>query len=136
MGAVRRHIEEFVSRHPRLSDPMGADNQCRIASDDLVDFLCSKGVRAVPTWLREHRDPPANPSPRASRADRHRVVRLPDGSFVDVTRRQFDPWADHPTYYDSEAELVKHWRQIDRGPVDASVEAELWEDLEGPDTGR
>jgi hypothetical protein len=77
---------------------MRADNQCRVASDDLVDALRESGTDATAVWVRCHRIQPRDPAPRAMSADRHRLVRLSDGRFVDVTRRQFDPRADHPTY--------------------------------------
>jgi len=42
----------------------------------------------------------------------------------------FDPNAEHPTYYGSEAELARHWRQIDRGPVGGAAQDEDWRDLD------
>jgi hypothetical protein len=63
-------------------------------------------------------------------ADRHRLVRLADGSFVDVTRRQFDPQAEHPTYYASEVELAGQWQQIDRGPPNGPAADEDWRSLD------
>ena len=70
-----------------------------------------------------------SPAARAMAADRHRIVRLEDGAFVDVTRRQFDEHAEHPTYYASETALAKDWREIDRGPPDGRVEDEDWRRL-------
>jgi hypothetical protein len=48
---------------------------------------------------------------------------------VDVTRRQFDPVAQHPTYYASEAELAGDWQKIDRGPADGASEDD-WHSLD------
>jgi hypothetical protein len=127
---VHEPIDDFLRRNWRLADPRFADNQCRIATDALTDELRALDIGATPIWVRCHRTPPADPSPRAMTADRHRLVRLPDGTFVDVTRRQFDPDADHPTYYGSEADLARHWRQIDRGPVDGAAHDEDWHDLD------
>jgi hypothetical protein len=123
---MREHIEDFLRRQPRLANQHGADNQCRIATDELVEALRAQGVEASATWVRGHRTEPENPAPRALASDRHRLVLLPDGSFVDVTRRQFDPYAQHPTYYASESALAAHWRHIDRGPADGAEADEDW----------
>lgn len=124
-----KQVDAFLRRHPQLADPWVADNQCKIAADQLIEELTAQGVGASAVWVRGHRVAPDTPAPRAMASDRHMLVRLPDGSFVDVTRRQFDPNAQHPTYYASERELASHWREVDRGPVDGREENEDWERL-------
>lgn len=62
-------------------------------------------------------------------ADRHMLVRLPDGSFVDISRRQFDPNAAHPCYYKSESDLASDWREIDDGPANGRRVDEVWRSL-------
>jgi hypothetical protein len=54
------------------------------------------------------------------------LVRLPGGSFVDVTRRQFAVEAPQPRYYTSESELARDWHEIDDGPADGRLEDESW----------
>jgi hypothetical protein len=88
----------FLKARPHLAQRMRTDNQCRIAADELVDALVRCDIAATPVWVRGHRTPPRDPAPRAMSADRHRLVRLPDGTFVDVTRRQFYSCAQHPTF--------------------------------------
>lgn len=129
LSAMRDQVDEFLRSYPGLARPCGADNQCKIATDGLVEFLCAKGIGASPVWVRGHRTEPDNPGPRTMASERHRLVQLAGGSSVDVTRRQFDPHAGHPTYYPSERELADHWRQIDRGPPDGGVEDEVWDRL-------
>jgi hypothetical protein len=126
ISAMREQIDAFLRRYPQLAHRRGADNQCRIATDGLLAELDAAAIRAAAIWVRGHRTEPQNPAPRAMAADRHRLIRLPDGSFVDVTRRQFDPHSPHPTYYASEAELARHWREIDRGPPHGGAEDEDW----------
>jgi hypothetical protein len=128
-AAIRQRIDDFLLTRPKLQSRDGADNQCRIATDELVETLMSHGVEAHPTWVRGHRTMPVRPARRAMAATRHRIVRLPRGAFVDVTRRQFDDHAAHPTYYASELELADHWREIDRGPVDGSLADEDWRSI-------
>jgi hypothetical protein len=126
---IRQRIDEFLRTRPRLASQAGADNQCRIATDDLLEYLQSHGVDAHATWVRGHSKQPVRAAPRAMAANRHRVVGLPGGAFVDVTRRQFDEHADHPTYYASEPELAEDWCEIDRGPVDGTSEEEDWRSI-------
>jgi hypothetical protein len=128
--SMYEQIDAFLERYPRLAEPSGADNQCRLATDELVGALEAKGIEATPVWVRGHRREPEKPAPRAMGADRHRLVRLADGSFVDVTRRQFDPQAEHPTYYASEVELAGQWQQIDRGPPNGPAADEDWRSLD------
>ena len=123
---IRRRIDEFLRTRPQLATQSGADNQCRIATDALIEKLASYGIDARATWVRGHRREPRRPSARAMAASRHRVVRLAGGAFVDVTRRQFDHLAEHPTYYAFEAELANDWREINRGPADGTREDEDW----------
>ncbi len=61
------HIDDFLRRHPRLADQRNADNQCRIATDAVVEELRAKGIRARAIWVRGHRTKPENPAPRATR---------------------------------------------------------------------
>jgi hypothetical protein len=126
---VTEVVATFLRARPTLGTPVGADNQCRMATDELCEALCQRGVAAVPVWVRSHSSMPTEARPRALTADRHRLVRLRDGTFLDVTRRQFEPSAPHPTYYVSEAELARHWREINRGPVDGTLEDEDWQSL-------
>jgi hypothetical protein len=62
-------------------------------------------------------------------ADRHVLLRLAGGAFVDVTRRQFEPSCGHPRYYSSEADLSSDWRNIDDGAPDGGVADENWREL-------
>jgi hypothetical protein len=62
-------------------------------------------------------------------ANRHVLVRLPDGSFVDISRRQFDANAAHPRYYKSESELASDWQEINDGPANGRLEDEDWRSL-------
>jgi hypothetical protein len=63
-------------------------------------------------------------------ADRHMLARLPDGPFVDISRRQFDAKAAHPRYYWSGSELASDWREIDDGPTNGRLEDEDWRGLD------
>lgn len=129
LGSMRREIDNFLHRRPGLARPLGADNQCLIATNELIDDLLTRGIAASAVWVREHRIVPVDPAPRAVAADRHRIVRLPDGWFVDVTRRQFGSAEEHPTYYLSETDLASHWCEVDRGPADGAEDEERWETL-------
>lgn len=126
---MRRAVDRFIRTRPNLASPEGALSQCRIATQDLVDALKAEGVSAAAVWVRGHRREPDDLSPLAMAADRHMLVRLPDGSFADVTRRQFAVEAPHPRYYTSESELAFDWQEIDDGPIDGRLDDEKWRRL-------
>ncbi len=128
--AVRLLADEFVRARPHLADPDGAASQCRIATQELVEALEARGLPAVAVWVRGHQSEPLDASPRAMAADRHMLARLPDGPFVDISRRQFDAKAAHPRYYWSESELASDWREIDDGPTNGRLEDEDWRGLD------
>lgn len=46
------HIDDSLRRYPRLADQRNADNQCRIATDEVVEELRAKGIRARAIWVR------------------------------------------------------------------------------------
>lgn len=112
---VRKCIEAFGSRYPRLLDPARAASQCAIATHDLVALLAEYGETARIVWVRTPRVPFLRAHPRALAAREHALVELPDGCLIDFTRRQFDPDADVPTLYISEQSLADHWAEINDG---------------------
>ena len=122
-------VTEFIRTRPRLEERSGAVGQCRIATQDLLDALTDAGLAAAAVWVRGHRRELSDASPRAMAADRHMLLRLSDASFLDITRRQFEPDAPHPRYYGSESDLGSDWEEIDDGPPDGRVEDERWRRL-------
>ena len=127
--AVRLLADEFIRTRPHLVDPARAESQCQNATRDLIRALSAEGLSAVAVWVRGHQRELRDASPRAMAADRHMLARLPDGSFVDISRRQFDAKAAHPRYYWSESELACDWREIDDGPTNGRLEDEDWRAL-------
>ncbi len=72
----------------------------------------ASGHPARLVWVRNPRVPFADPHARALDATEHALAQLETGDFIDVTRRQYDPGADAPTYYASEEPVGADWREI------------------------
>lgn len=123
---MRSCVESFLRRYPQLASASGAESQCRIATTLLIDALQGGRIEAEGAWVRGHRVVPTSASPRALAANRHLVVRLQAGAFVDVTRRQYEPDCTHPRFYSSEADLACDWREIDDGPAEGPTNDERW----------
>lgn len=106
-------VEAFTAKYPALASPAGADNQCQIAVDTLVeDLRCANRV-ARKVWFKGHRQPATrSPRGRAGEDVEHAAVLTGERLVVDVTRRQYEPDAGLPTVYFSAAECGEHWRFI------------------------
>ena len=111
-----RVVEAFTNRHPAYAHCGGAVNQCAIATRELVDELMREGYPATVIWVRGHAAFPSRAHPSALQADAHALVRLGDGTLIDVTRCQFDPTAALPTVYASDSQLRMHWLEMNDDP--------------------
>lgn len=117
MATLRQLIEMFQARHPRLTDPTFADNQCQIKTSEFVDEAIGAGLDARIVRVRRHRGKPPIPGSIAtiSREVEH-LLAVVDGTGIDFTRRQFDPGADLPTLYDPLVDLGRDWVWINDDP--------------------
>lgn len=106
-------IARFARKYPRLREPHGARNQCRIRSEELAAELNMEGIEATCVWVALDASTPAVVAfePCHPPVQEHCLVRVAS-QFVDFTRRQFDPTADVPRVYESLAELGRDWTCI------------------------
>lgn len=116
-------IAQFMTQRPGVAESGIASDQCRIASNQLVDALEKEGCEARVVWLLDHRVPPPKPGIPSATTGRHAhaVVWLSDGRMVDVTRRQFDPEADLPTIYKTAGDAGQHWKYLVAGDQDDAL---------------
>jgi hypothetical protein len=96
-------------RHPPWERPSGCLNQCSNASRELADELKTAGIDFAFLWFTAPRGPREREHPDARRAPDHLTVDV-GGEIIDLTRRQWDNEAPHPTVYPSLAAAGADWQ--------------------------
>jgi hypothetical protein len=102
-------VERVVRRHPAWSSAQGSLNKCNIASRELLDELYIAGVQAQLVWLNGPRGDLSRACSAALDLEEHLTVLIGE-EVVDLTRRQWDRDAAHPTIYPTLTALAEHWR--------------------------
>jgi len=107
-GVTAEVIERIVRRHTSWCTAQGALNQCNNASRELLEELLTNGVDAQLLWLNGPRGDLSRACSEALLVEEHLTV-LVGAAVVDLTRRQWDRDAAHPTVYAELAALTEHW---------------------------
>jgi len=107
-------VEAFLRKHPKLENPDRAENQCVIATGQLIDELREAGRAAEKIWFRGHRAPVTFDPPGPGVNAEHAAVLVDGELVVDVTRRQYESGAALPTVYLTVADAGRHWLAYQR----------------------
>lgn len=101
-------VARVVEEHPAWATANGSLNQCAIASRELIRALVERGVEAEALWVEGPL--PTGESVLAPEAMvRQHMLVLVEGQVVDLTRRQWDVTAEHPTVYETLGSVGDHW---------------------------
>lgn len=78
----------------------------------LVDALRSAGIDAQRVCFKGHRHEVPFPDPEGDGRSEHWVVDVAGIGVVDITRRQFDPDAELPTFYATVDAAGRDWTAV------------------------
>lgn len=101
-------MDEVVKSRPAWGRAAGAVSQCAIARDTLLQACLGAKLDAEVTWVIGPRGDRSREHSSAREANEHALVRIED-CWIDLTRRQWDSAAEHPTLYRSLKEVGAHW---------------------------